>query len=384
MPAAADRFITDKIALPPLRVLRANGLALTPPMGWSSWNHFAVNIDERVIRDVADAMVTNGLRDAGYTYVNIDDGWQGRRDVHGELHSNSKFPDMKALADYLHSKGLRLGIYSSPAPVSCAGYAGSHGHETEDAATFARWGVDFLKYDWCSAGEIYTTRAEMQALYQTMGAALQATGRPIVYSLCQYGLFDVGRWGRKVGANLWRTSGDISDSWAGMSNNGFEEHGDRARSGPGGWNDPDMLEIGNGGMSLVEYRTHMTLWSMLAAPLILGNDIRAMTSDVRAILSNKEVIAVDQDPVGRSGQPVAHFGSTELWLKPLSDRSTAVALFNRADTPSTMDIRWFSLGLRRVMRVRDLWSQTDLGSLESYRADVPAHGSVLLKAAEEP
>jgi alpha-galactosidase len=380
--AGAPRNLkTQKIALPQLRALPTNSLAPTPPMGWNSWNHFREAIDDKVVREMADALVSSGLRDAGYMFLNIDDGWQGRRDQNGVLHPNIKFPDMKALADYVHAKGLKLGIYSSAGPLSCAGYVGSHGYEAEDAETFARWRVDLLKYDWCSAFEIYKAQPEMQALYQKMGEALQATGRPIVYSLCQYGLFDVGSWGRKVGGNLWRTGGDTvaGNRWASISAR-FESNGQSDENGPGGWNDPDMMLIGNGGLSEEEQRTHMTLWAMLAAPLILGNDLRLMTPAVRAIVTNREVIAVDQDALGKQGRPVYRDGFLEIWTKPLADGATALALFNRGDAPATIKAKWAELGLSGPQRVRDLWKQTDLGHIdEGYEIDIAAHDSVLLK-----
>jgi len=373
-------LIVHKISLPALQNLPSNGLAPTPPMGWDSWNHFQETIDDRVVREMADALVSSGLRDGGYVHLIIDDAWQGHRDSSGTLHPNSKFPDMKALADYAHSRGLKLGIYSSPGPVTCGNYAGSHGHESQDAKMFAAWGIDFLKYDWCSAGPLYKTQPEMQALYQKMGAALEATGRPIVYSLCQYGLFDVGSWGRKVGGNLWRTSDDITDTYASMANNGFEKHGNPASAGPGAWNDPDMLEVGNGGMNAGEYRTHMTLWSMLAAPLLLGNDLRAMTSEIKEILLNREVISIDQDRLGKQGQRVLKQDAFEVWTKPLSDGATAIALFNRGEASMTVYVRWLELGLSNRQQARDLWQQRDLGTLEDhYEAMLPPHGSALLR-----
>lgn len=375
-------LITHKVPLPALKDLPSNGLALTPPMGWNSWNHFLEAIDDRTVRETADALVSSGLRDVGYVYVNIDDGWQGRRDSKGELHSNSKFPDMKALADYIHSKGLKLGLYSSPGPVSCAGYVASHGYERRDADTFARWGVDYLKYDWCSAQQIYRSREEMRALYQKMGEALQATGRPIVYSLCQYGLFDVGSWGRKVGGNSWRISGDIVDSWASMSRNGFEPHDDPAIARPGSWNDPDMLEVGNGGMSEEEYRTHLTLWSIQAAPLILGNDVRTMSAPTLALLLNREVIAIDQDALGIQGKRALSREGTEIWTKPLKDHATAVALFNRGASAALVAVSWSDIGIAGARHVRDVWKHADLGQSEAtYQVSIPAHGAVLLRVS---
>lgn len=282
-----------RLPLPELHDVADNGLVRKPPMGWNSWNKFAGKVDDAAVRGMADAMVTSGMKKAGYIYVNIDDTWEGPRDSNGNMTTNRKFPDMKALAEYVHSKGLKIGIYSSPGPKTCAGYEASYGHEEQDAKTFAAWGFDYLKYDWCSASRIYKDE-EMQAVYQKMGEALLHAGRPIVYSLCQYGKQDVWKWGSKVGGNLWRTTGDISDNWKSMSKIGFNQFDISQYIRPGHWNDPDMLEIGNGGMTGDEYRTHMSLWSLLAAPLLAGNDLRSMTDEIKAILTNEEVIAVDQ------------------------------------------------------------------------------------------
>jgi alpha-galactosidase len=382
---APTNLITHKIPLPVLHDLPFNGLAITPPMGWNSWNHFKEAVDDEAIRRMADALVSSGLRDAGYVYINIDDGWQGRRDERGLLRPNSKFPDMKALADYVHAKGLKLGLYNSPGPVTCSGYVGSHGYEDEDAKALAEWGIDYFKYDWCSAGSLYSTQPEMQALYQKMGAALQATGRPIVFSLCQYGLFDVGSWGRKVGGNLWRTGNDSIEArrWAAISAR-FESDGKPEDSGPGGWNDPDMMLIGNGGLNVDEIRTHMALWSMLAAPLIIGNDLRTMTTDEKSALMNPEIIAVDQDALGRQGRRILKHGKSEIWTKPLKDGGTAVAVFNRADTKSTVEANWSALGLADKENARDLWRHRDLGTIiGAYKVVVPAHGTALLKVVPE-
>ena len=257
------------IAPPPLKDVADNGLAKTPPMGWNSWNLFGGKIDDATVRSMADAMVSSGMRDAGYTYVNIDDTWEGVRDADGNLQSNHKFPDMEALADYVHSKGLKLGLYSSPGPRTCAGYPASYGHEVADAKRFAAWHVDYLKYDWCSAAMIYRD-GDLQAVYQRMGHALESTGRPIVFSLCEYGRGRVETWGRKVGGNLWRTTDDIRDEWSSMIENVERQVPTAAYGGPGHWNDPDMLEVGNGHMTDAEYRTHMSLWALVAAPLLAG------------------------------------------------------------------------------------------------------------------
>src|SRR5665213_199774 len=282
----------DSVGLPPPRIeppslhpVKYNGMAKTPPMGWNSWNHFKGQIDDPGVRGIADAMVSTGLKDAGYTYVNIDDTWEGGRDAQGNIVANRKFPDMKALADYVHGQGLKIGIYSSPGPQTCAGDDGSYGHEKQDAQTWAAWGIDYVKYDWCSARNLYTDE-EMQAVYQKMGDALRAAGRPIVFSICQYGRADVWKWGAAVGGNLWRTTGDIHDTWASMSNIGFNQDALAPWSQPGHFNDPDMLEIGNGGMNDDEYRTHMSLWAILAAPLIAGNDLTSMTPYTLDILTN--------------------------------------------------------------------------------------------------
>src|SRR5207237_1251469 len=280
----------------------------------------------------------------GYRYVNIDDTWEGGRDAQGNILTNKKFPNMKALADYVHGKGLKLGIYSTPGPDTCAGYEGSYGHEEQDARTYAAWGIDYLKYDWCGARTLYTDD-EMPAIYQIMGDALPKTKRPIVYSLCQYGRDDVWKWGADVGGNLWRTTGDIRDAWDSMTRIGFNQDSLAPYAKPGHWNDPDMLEIGNGGMSDDEYRTHMSLWSMLAAPLLAGNDLRAMTPEISAILLNREVIVIDQDRAGKQARRAWQSGDQEIWVRELADGSHAVALFNRGASPAPMTANWKSLGL---------------------------------------
>jgi alpha-galactosidase len=371
---------TQELGQTPLTPLPDNGVARTPPMGWNSWNHFGPEIDDKTVREVADALVATGLRDVGYVYVNIDDGWQGERDADGTLHPNSRFPNMKGLTDYVHARGLKFGIYSSPGPTTCDDREGSFGHEEQDAKTFAGWGVDFLKYDWCSANDIYSTPMEMQAAYREMGAALQATGRSILYSLCQYGLIDVGRWGREVGGNSWRTTGDIADYWSRMAGIGFGQNGHEADAGPGGWNDPDMLEVGNGGMTADEYRAHLTLWSMLSAPLLLGNDIRAMTPETKALLMNREVIAIDQDILGIQARRLGDPGPTEVWSKPLADGSVAVALFNKDNLPNEVRVRGSDVGLPDSSVMRDLWAHIDLPNKpEGFHTILPPHASALLR-----
>src|SRR6185437_9428042 len=361
-----------------LAVVAQNKLAATPPMGWNSWNHFAEKVDDATIRATADALVSSGLRDAGYIYLNIDDTWAGKRDANGVMHPNEKFPDMKALADYVHSKGLKLGIYSGPGPKTCAGYEGSLGHEEQDAQTYAQWGIDYLKYDWCQQPP---QRVEdMKNAYAKMHDALAKTGRPIVLSLCQYGWHKVWEWGPSVGGNLWRTTGDITDRYNSMAEIGFNQNGLEKFAGPGHWNDPDMLEVGNGGMNEDEYRTHFSLWAMLAAPLIMGNDLTRMTPYTVEILTNREVIAVDQDPLGKQGFRVAQEGSFEVWMKPMSDGSKVVGLFNRQRTAEQITANFAQIGIRGEATVRDLWLKKDVGTFkDSYSAYVPPHGVVLVK-----
>jgi alpha-galactosidase len=273
---------------------------------------------------------------------------------------------------------LKLGIYSSPGPKTCAGYEASYGHEEQDARTWAAWGVDYLKYDWCSATADYTPE-EMAPAYQKMALALRATRRAIVFSLCQYGLRNVGEWGAAAGGNLWRTTGDISDRWESMSRIGFSQNGREKFAAPGHWNDPDMLEIGNGGMTPTEYRTHLSLWSILAAPLLAGNDVRAMTEETKSILNNKEVISIDQDKLGRQGFRVKQDGDLEIWKKPLA-KGEAVALFNRGPATAKMSVRWTAVGITgKNPKIRDLWEHRDLQAPSEFSADVPSHGVVLLR-----
>ncbi|MGO8815369.1 MAG: glycoside hydrolase family 27 protein [Terriglobia bacterium] len=366
-----------RLPLPALHDVPDNGLARTPPMGWNSWNKFAGKVTDADVRGMADAMATSGMKDAGYMYINIDDTWEAGRDAQGNITTNKKFPDMKALADYVHSKGLKIGLYSGPGPKTCAGYEGSYGHEQQDANTYAAWGFDYLKYDWCSAGEIYKPQ-DMQAVYQKMGDALQKTGRPIVFSLCQYGLDDVWKWGPKVGGNSWRTTGDISDQWKSMDEIGFKQFAIASYIGPGRWNDPDMLEIGNGGMTADEYRTHMSLWSLLAAPLLAGNDLRTMSDETKSILMNKEVIAIDQDPEAHPVKKISEQGALVVAVRPLKGKTWAVGLFNRGDAPAKMSVAWSDLGLHGKLNVRDLWAHKDVGKVaDQFSADVPSHGVVL-------
>ncbi|HKD86100.1 MAG TPA: glycoside hydrolase family 27 protein [Terriglobales bacterium] len=377
------------LPLPALKTLPDNGLAKTPPMGWNSWNKFAGRVDDAAVRGMADAMVASGMRDAGYVYINIDDTWELGRDANGNLIPNKKFPDMRALADYVHSKGLKIGIYSSPGPKTCAGYEGSYGHVTQDAKTIAAWGIDYLKYDLCSDLDIYKDDAPtLQAIYQEMGEALQATHRDIIYSLCEYGRAQVWTgWGEKAGGNLWRTTGDISDRWDSMDRIGFDQIKLAAYAKPGHWNDPDMLEIGNGGMTVDEYRTHMSLWSLLAAPLIAGNDLRSMTDETRNILLNREVIAIDQDPGYKPVGSISSKNGLETLMRPLADGSVVVGLFNRTSATAEMFFPRESLPASfnsRKLALRDLWKHEAAWMAgERFTAIVPTHGVVLVKISAE-
>ncbi len=373
----------EHIPPPALRDLPYNGLAKTPPMGWNSWNAFESRIDDKTVREMADEIVRNGMRDAGYIYVNIDDTWEGVRDAQGNLTANKKFPDMKALADYVHSKGLKFGIYSSPGPRTCGEYPGSYGHEEQDAKTFAAWGVDLLKYDWCGARMIYKDD-DLQAVYQRMGDALLKSGRPIVYSLCEYGNGHVDLWGAKVGANLWRTTGDIRDSWSSMIGNITKQIPTAGAAGPGHWNDPDMLEIGNGHMTDDEYRTHMSLWALTAAPLLAGNDIRTMTPATKEMLLNREVIAVDQDTLGKQASPIKT-GDLQTWIKPLADGSVAVGIVNMGTSNTSASVKVSDLGIGAgVKSARDLWTHADVAFHDGvYTAKVPSHGVLMLRVVGE-
>jgi len=364
----------------------ANGLALTPPMGWNSWNKFGCNVDEATVRGVADAMVSAGMKDAGYHYVVIDDCWHGARDADGFITADAKkFPSgIKALADYIHARGLKFGIYSDAGTVTCGGRPGSQGHEYQDAITYARWGVDYLKYDWCSTGSRNAEEA-----YALMADALRSTGRDITLSICEWGTNKPWLWASKIG-NLWRTTGDITDKWEGKHNGyawGVASIADMNEplwpyAGPGHWNDPDMLEVGNGGLSTVEYRAHFSLWAMMAAPLIAGNDIANMDEATRSILLNREVIAVDQDSLGVQGRRISKRGDREVWAKPLAGGGHAILLFNRGKTSASIKVDWAQLGYARgaEKQLRDIWAHRDLGRASgSWSATVASHDVVMLK-----
>jgi alpha-galactosidase len=368
------------------------GLALTPPMGWNSWNKFGCDVTEQMVKDMADAMVKSGMRDAGYVYVNIDDCWQVSRDAKANIVPDpQRFPHgMKAVGDYIHSLGLKFGVYSDAGSQTCAGRPGGLGHEYQDALQYAGWGVDYLKYDWCN-----TSTQDAKASYANIRAALDAAGRPIVLSICEWGTAKPWLWGAEVGGNLWRTTGDIKDRWGGMEkwpdgtccSHGFlaildEQVGLQSYAGPGHWNDPDMLEVGNGGMTDTEYRSHFSFWALLAAPLIAGNDLRDMRPEIRDVLANKEVIAVNQDAAGHEGERVWKNGDLEVWAKQLADGSRAVILFNRGDAEHEVTAKWEDIGYpaRVSASVRDLWQHKDIGKMsEKFSTAVASHGVVVVK-----
>jgi len=356
-----------------------SSLAQTPPMGWNSWNKFACNVSEQLIRQAADAMVSSGMQAAGYQYVNIDDCWQVSRDAQGTIVADAaRFPSgIKALADYVHGKGLKLGVYTDAGTLTCEKRPGSLGHELQDAKTYAAWGVDYVKIDWCHAEGL-----DPEVQYTKFRDALAQAGRPIVFSICNWGVKAPWTWGPATG-NLWRTTGDINDTWDRMSVIGFSQNGLEKFAGPGHWNDPDMLEVGNGGMKPDEYRVHMALWALLAAPLLSGNDLRNMTSETKKMLTNSEVIAVDQDAKGVQGHRVWDEGPLEIWAKSLADGSSAVGLFNRGESELKITLDFKTLGINGRAKLRDLWQHKDVGVAEdSYTAAVPKHGVVLLKVSK--
>jgi len=452
----------------PLRIVIGRTICLTPPLGWNSWNCFHGNIDEKKIRGAADAMAAAGLINHGWTYINMDDRWEGQRDAAGNIHSSSSIPDMKALAAYVHGKGLKIGLYSSPGPTTCAGAPGSWQHEDQDAATYAGWGMDYLKYDWCSYGMVEDTarealyagllppdkaneikslsaenialatrklhqdpaylprtvavrqieeqsanatkdrinarlealHAEARALapgavgaidlevdkvpYRKMRASLDKVDRDIVFSFCQYGMGKVWEWGAETGGNLWRTTGDIAPAWNSVESHGFNQNGLDQWAGPGHWNDPDMLEVGNGSLTPDENYTHMTLWCMLSAPLLIGCDLAKMSPFIASLFSNDEVLAVNQDALGKQGWRARQDGRAEVWMKPLAGGSLAVAFFNRGDSAADVAVQWSALKLNGPQFLRDLWRQKDIGvRAAGYSVNVAAHGAELFKVQPE-
>ncbi len=404
-----------------LRIVVGNTIAFTPPMGWNSWNCWACAVDDPKVRASADALVSSGLADHGWCYINIDDCWMvqpgstdsvlggAARDANGMINTNGKFPDIKGLADYVHGKGLKLGIYSSPGPETCAGYTASWQHEREDAQRFGEWGIDYLKYDWCSYDRIAKDHSlpELKQPYEVMRAALDAVRRDIVFSLCQYGMGNVWEWGADVGGNCWRTTGDITDTWSSMSGIGFGQAGHEQYARPGHWNDPDMLVVGLVGwgpelhpshLTPDEQYTHISLWSLLAAPLLIGCDLTRMDDFALNLLTNDEVIAVNQDPLGNQARQVSTVAGKQIWAKETEDGSIAVGLFFADDRKRTNPADYFSwtprtsahivlrasdIGIKGKFTVRDLWRQKDLGTFQgTFEADVPYHGVILVRVKE--
>jgi alpha-galactosidase len=374
----------------PAKEMFADDLAPTPPMGWNSWNTFQTRIDEHLIETTADAMNASGMRDAGYIYVNLDDGWSARsRDSSGNLAPDPlRFPHgMRALADYLHQRGFKFGIYNCAGAMTCAGYPGGRDHEAQDAKTYASWGVDYLKYDWCDTQGLHAPEA-----YKKMHDCLLATGRPIVLSICEWGKSQPWTWANGVG-QLWRTTGDIDPSWDGTKQwqTGWtrllEQNVDLySYAGPGHWNDPDMLEVGNAPMSLAESRAHFSLWCMLAAPLIAGNDVRHMSPEICQILTNRQAIALDQDPLGKQAKRIRKDQTGQVWVKELTNGRWAICLFNTAPAPARMNLNWSDLPFLSAgkYRVHDVWKNRDVGDTDGiFSAIIPSHDVILLRLEPE-
>jgi alpha-galactosidase len=388
-------------------------LELTPAMGWNSWNAYGRAVSDSLARAAADAMISKGLIDHGWTYVNLDDGWERSARESDPLHegpvraddgtilTNKKFPDMKALGDYMHSRGLKFGIYSGPGPTTCQRLEASWQHELQDFLTFAKWGVDYLKYDWCSYSSVLAPGETNQQLpvlkrpYQVGRAALDQVPRDIIYSLCQYGWGNVWEWGAEKGieGNSWRTTGDITDTWESMAGIGFRQVGNSKYASPGHWNDPDMLVIGKVGwgprlrdshLTPNEQYVHITLWTLLASPLLLGNDLTQMDDFEVNLVTNDEVLAVHQDALGKPADRVSKKDELEVWARPLADGSLGVGLFNRDEMDMPVSVRWDELGLKGKQKVRDLWRQKDLGTFDGeFSSVVPRHGTVFLKVTPQ-
>jgi alpha-galactosidase len=396
-----------------LKIVCGPTIGLTPAMGWNSWNCFASAVTAEHVKAAADAMVKSGLINHGWTYINIDDFWEVNtrsrndptlqgpgRDAQGRIVPNPRFPDMKGLADYVHGLGLKIGLYSSPGPTTCGGCLGSYQHEELDAAQYGEWGFDYLKYDWCSYGNVSradnptnATRLQIaQKPYRVMRAALDKVPRDIMFSLCQYGNESVWNWGAEIGGNSWRTTGDINDSWRSLDQIGFRQAGHEKFAGPGHFNDPDMLIVGMVGwgprlhptrLTPNEQYTHISLWCLLASPLLIGCDMTQFDDFTMNLLSNDEVLEVNQDPLGRQAGRIKQEGTLEVWAKDMEDGSKAVGLFNRGEAEAPVTVSWSDLGLQSPPAgqvVRDLWRQKDIGTFkDQFQAPVPRHGVVLVK-----
>ena len=376
-------FFSTLLFFGTIKAQKFENLALTPPMGWNSWNRFACDINEQLIRETIDAMANSGMRDAGYEYVVIDDCWQIARNAEGKILADpERFPSgIKALADYAHEKGLKFGLYSDAGRKTCQERPGSHGFEEIDAQTYAEWGIDYLKYDWC-----HTRGIDPKIAYPVMRDALYKANHPILFSICEWGFSKPWTWARDVG-HLWRTTGDIVDRWRGLGIFlvGFTQIIDKQvgleqYAGPGHWNDPDMLQIGNGHMKYNEYRAHFSMWCMLAAPLMAGNDLRSMSPEILDLLTKKEVIAIDQDPLGKQASKILDYGKHEVWLKPLSNGEFAVCFFNRSKKPWHVDFDWQSIRIPKNQIIRDLWKEENIGNAErNLQESIPGHDILLLR-----
>ncbi len=374
-------------------------LAQTPALGWNSWNVWGLDVDADKVRAAADVFIKSGLADAGFAFVNIDDGWEGGRSATGEIETNKKFGDMKSLGSYVHSLGLKLGIYSSPGPTTCGGYTASYEHEYLDAATYADWGVDYLKYDWCSYGGVEKAHGPSaadkleyaQRPYILMRKALDKCSRDIVYSMCQYGMEDVYKWGKDIGGNSWRTTGDINDSWNSMAGIGFDHDRRSPYASPGGWNDPDMLVVGKLGWSRNirntkltgnEQITHISLWCLLSSPLMIGCDLTKLDAFTKDVLMNHEVLAVNQDPLGKAARRIKVDGDAEVWARPLFDGSWAVGLFNRGYVHRPITISLKEIGLNvKLANMHNMWTRQDMPRGGQVTLDVPAHGAQLVRVS---
>ena len=368
-------------------------MALTPPLGWNSWNCWGLQVSQDRVRESAQGMIDSGLIDYGWTYINIDDAWEApERAKDGRILTNEKFPDIKALGDWLHSNGLKMGIYSSPGDLTCGKYLGSLGHEAQDAETYAEWGIDYLKYDWCGYGKEFDkignpVREEYMRPYVLMGKILREQNRDILYSLCQYGMDNVWEWGAEVDANCWRTTGDITDTWNSLFQIGFNQTVQYPYAGPGHWNDPDMMIVGKVGWgSLHESRltpdeqyTHVTLWSLLSSPLLIGCDMAQMDKFTIGLLSNAEVIGVNQDVLGKQAQKVWEKGDIQIWMKDVED-GKAIGIFNIGADEVTIKLPAAELGIKKEAALRDLWRQKDLSGRNADVFTVPSHGCYLIKA----
>jgi alpha-galactosidase len=394
VPVAMLAFALASLPSTPSARAQSGQVAQTPPMGWNSWNYFADKVDDKGVRAAADQIVATGMKDAGYIYINIDDTWEAQRDANGVLHTNSKFPDMKALADYVHSKGLKIGIYSGPGTKTCGGYTASLGHEEQDAKMYADWGIDYLKYDLCSFHtDVMTKQAPndkaaqmklMYAAYVKMAKALKATGRPIVFSLCQYGWDAPWEWAPAIGGNSWRTTDDIDPHWDRIYAILSQQEGLEKYAGPGHWNDPDMLEVGNGKLTLAENRAHFSMWAMLAAPLLAGNDLPNMKPEIRAILTNRDVIAIDQDKLGHQGSRIYSDGEVEVWTRHLEGGAMAIAILAAGDSRYSthpFHLSLSKLGLHGPQQGKNLWTGKDIELTENMPIEIGIHDVLLVRIA---